>query len=104
MDMTEGWNVDDVDIPDHSQLVDLMVTQRETEANLVRSILEDAGIHCILLCHVPPNVYPFTVDGLATIRVQVLDTQLDDARAVLKEHEEIPEASPDEDPEGINGE
>ncbi len=95
--------MDKKEMPDHSDLVDLMMTQRETEANLVRGILQEAGIHCILLHHVPPSVYPFTVDGLAAIRIQVLDTQLDAARAVLREHQEISETSPDEDLEGIDG-
>ncbi len=84
---------------DHEKLVQLMSTQSEPEANIVRSLLEGAGIDCALVTQVPHGIYPFTVDGLAVIQVKVLDSQLEDARAVLEGYESGPEAIPEDGPE-----
>ena len=72
---------------DRDRLVELMVTQSEAEANIVRGLLEEAGIHCAFLTPVPHNIYPFTVNGLAAIRIKVLESQLEAAQALLREHE-----------------
>ncbi len=64
-----------------------MTTQDETEANIVKGLLEESGIHCALLTQVPHNIYPFTVNGLAAIRINVLESQLEEARTVLRDHE-----------------
>ncbi len=80
---------------DRDKLVELMITQSEAEANIVSGLLEEAGIHCALLTPVPHNLYPFTINGLAAIRIKVLESQLDAAQALLREHErgaaEIPD-------------
>ncbi len=72
---------------DHDKLVVLMTTQSEPEANIVKSLLEEAGIHCALLTQVPHNLYPFTVNGLAAIRIKVLESQLEAAKTLLREQE-----------------
>ncbi len=91
----------DEDHLDRDKLVDLMTTQSEAEANIVRGLLEEAGIHCALLTPVPHNLYPFTIDGLAAIRIKVLESQLEAAQALLREHESSPEDSLGENgPEG----
>ena len=72
---------------DHDKLVVLMTTQSEAEANIVKSLLEASGIHCALLTQVPHNLYPFTVNGLAAIRIKVLDSQLEAAKEVLRDQE-----------------
>ncbi len=72
---------------DHDKLVVLMTTQSEPEANIVKSLLEESGIHCALLTQVPHNIYPFTVNGLAAIRIKVLESQLEAAKELLREQE-----------------
>ena len=84
---------------DHDKLVVLMKTQSETEANIVRSILEGSGIHCALLTQVPHNIYPFTVDGLAAIKIKVLDSQLEAAQALLRDYERSAELDVDDVPD-----
>jgi hypothetical protein len=81
---------------DRDKLVELMITQSESEANIVRSLLEEAGIHCALLTPVPHNLYPFTVNGLAAIRIKVLESQLEAAQALLREQESSASDIPDE--------
>ena len=87
---------------DEGKLVDLMVTQSETEANIVRGILEESGIHCALITPVPHNVYPFTVDGLAVIRIKVLDSQLGAAQTLLADYQSDSNAANDVDPGNLN--
>jgi hypothetical protein len=72
---------------DHDKLAVLMMTQSESEANIVHGLLAASGIHCVLMTQVPHNIYPFTVDGLATIRIKVLDSQLEIARTLLRDYE-----------------
>lgn len=72
---------------DREKLVVLMITQSEAEAQIVKGLLEEAEIHTALLTPVPHNIYPFTVNGLATIKIKVLESQLDQAREILRDYE-----------------
>lgn len=72
---------------DKEKLVVLMVTESETEANIVKSLLEASEINCVLVTQVPHNVYPFTINGLASIRIKVLDSELEAAKALLHDYE-----------------
>ncbi len=72
---------------DHDKLAVLMITQSESEAEIVHGLLEESGIHSVLETPVPHSLYPFTVDGLATIRIKVLESQLEDAREILHDCE-----------------
>ncbi|HOD73798.1 MAG TPA: DUF2007 domain-containing protein [Candidatus Bipolaricaulis anaerobius] len=53
------------------------------QAELVASFLRGEGIPVQFRSHVPPSVYPFTVNGLAEVRVLVPAVDLDRAREVL---------------------
>jgi len=84
---------------DRNEAVELMTTQSEPEANLIRGLLAASGIECVLVSQVPHNIYPFTVDGLATIQIKVLDSQLEEARTLLRECREGADlAGPTQDP------
>jgi hypothetical protein len=72
---------------DQQKLVELMVTQSETEANIIKSILEASQIGCVLVTQVPHNVYPFTINGLAAIKIKVLDSDLAAAKSLLRDYE-----------------
>ncbi len=72
---------------DHDKLVDLMSTGSETEANIVRGLLEASQIRCVLITPVPHNIYPFTVNGLAQIKIKVLDSDLEAAKSLLQDYE-----------------
>jgi hypothetical protein len=99
--------MEDISVPeeahlDRDKLVELMMTQSEEEANIVKGILEGSGIRCVLVTQVPHNVYPFTVDGLAAIRIKVLDSQLEAAQTVLRDYQTTGESLKDNDPEESN--
>ncbi|MEW6216089.1 MAG: DUF2007 domain-containing protein [Candidatus Bipolaricaulota bacterium] len=57
----------------------LTTTIGEPQAQLVASFLRGEGIPIQFRSHVPPSVYPFTVNGLA--EVQILVPAADLARA-----------------------
>ncbi len=82
---------------DHDKLAVLMITQSESEAGIVHGLLEESGIHSVLETPVPHNLYPFTVDGLATIRIKVLESQLEEARALLHDYESNAHAGEDDE-------
>ena len=72
---------------DREKLVEVRKVQSEIEANIIKSLLESAGIECVLVTQVPHGVYPFTVDGLAEVRIKVLDTEVNRAREIVDGYE-----------------
>jgi len=66
-------------------LVELTVVHHDVEASMIKSLLEEAGIDCLLVSQVPHSVYPFTVDGLGEIRLKVLASKLEEARAIVED-------------------
>lgn len=61
-------------------------TWNDTEAELVRGILESYGIPCQLSSEIPHAVVPLTVDGLGEIRLAVPSEAAEEARRILEEH------------------
>ena len=76
-----------------------MTTQSEPEANIVKGILEESGIDCVLVTPMLHAIYPFTVDGLAAIQIKVLDSQLEAAQELLRDYEAEVEEPLDENPD-----
>lgn len=76
----------------------LTVVYNEVEANLIKTILDEAGIDCLLVTQVPHSVYPFTINGLGEVKIKVLSSQLTDAQAVLAESRE--QRGDEADPQG----
>jgi hypothetical protein len=83
---------------DNEKLVELVVTQSETEANIIKSLLEASQIECVLVTQVPHNLYPFTINGLASIKIKVLDSNLEAAQSLLREHKDAA-LNEEQDPE-----
>lgn len=65
------------------EIVPLASFQGETEANIVRGILESGGIKVMLRGDNVQSVLPITTDGLGKVTVCVLREDLEEARAVL---------------------
>ncbi|MFB3903011.1 MAG: putative signal transducing protein [Acidobacteriota bacterium] len=66
----------------------LTVVYNDVEANLIKTILDEAGIDCLLVSQVPHSVYPFTINGLGETKIRVLASELENARAILAESRE----------------
>ncbi|HEU5179683.1 MAG TPA: DUF2007 domain-containing protein [Candidatus Polarisedimenticolia bacterium] len=59
----------------------------DSEAELVRGLLESYGIPCQVISHITHSVVPLTVDGLGEIRLSVPDEAADEAREILEAHQ-----------------
>ena len=58
----------------------------DSEANVVRSLLESYGIRVTVSSDLTHAVYPLTVDGLGEIRISVAEEQRDEALRILEAH------------------
>jgi hypothetical protein len=75
----------------------------QSEAEVIKSLLESHGITCLFRGRVLQSIYPMTVDGLGEIKIFVTEKDYDAALAVLSElpkPEEIEDFEKDGD-EGV---
>lgn len=71
--------------------VKLTETWGEAETYLLKGFLEGEGIEVRLRHHVPPSVYPLTVDGLAAIQILVKEEDYQRALGALEAYRTYPE-------------
>lgn len=67
----------------NSKIIELCRVPTEVDAIPIQSLLESYGIRCILQSDVTRSVHPFTVDGLAEVRILISDQDLDKAKDIL---------------------
>ena len=68
-------------------LVDIFDTNDDSEAMVVRGILESGGIEVLMTSvEAPAGVFPFSAMPLGHIRLQVLESQAEDALRVIAEY------------------
>ncbi len=67
-----------------SKIVELCRVPTEVDALPIQSLLDSYGIRCILQSDVTRSIHPFTVDGLAEVRILISDRDMDKARDILK--------------------
>ncbi len=61
-------------------------TWTNTEASVIKSLLEGYSIPCHITSEIPHRIYPVSAKGLAEIRIFVPALLADEARRILKEH------------------
>jgi len=61
-------------------------TWSDSEAELVRGILESHGIPCRASSDIPHHLVPLTVDGLGEIRLRVPLEAAEEARLILQDY------------------
>jgi hypothetical protein len=66
-------------------LVELCRVWGEAEALVIRSLLEANGIPCHFSSLVDHKVHPFSLDGLAEIRIFVHPDDIEDARILVSD-------------------
>lgn len=64
----------------------ILRTWDDSEAELVRALLESYGIPCWVSSQITHAVYPLTVDGLGEIRVSVPTEASEEALRLLEDH------------------
>jgi hypothetical protein len=67
-------------------------TWDDTEAELIRGLLESYGIPCSVISDITHAVVPLTVNGLGEIRLSVPEEAAEEAEGILLEHQK---AGPD---------
>ncbi len=72
----------------YMETVEIFRARDYIEAQLIKNLLKSNGIFSILVGQVPSSVYPFTVDGLAEVRVLVNKNDASDAKRLLENREE----------------
>jgi D-glycero-alpha-D-manno-heptose-7-phosphate kinase len=71
----------------------LLSTWSDSEAEMVRQLLDSHGIRCSVSSQVPHSVMPLSVDGLGEIRIHVSPEALDEARRVVAAYRDnLPES------------
>lgn len=70
------------------KLVELAKVQGDFEAQVLKGMLESEGIEVAVRTGVTPNILPFTVDGLGQVKLFVRESDLEAAKAVIRENEE----------------
>ena len=61
-------------------------TWSDTEAELIRGLLESYGIPCSVISDITHSVVPLSVDGLGEIRLSVPEEAAEEAEQILREH------------------
>jgi hypothetical protein len=67
-----------------AELRELRKVYGPVEADVIRSFLESQGIACVLKGRMVQSVMPYTVNGLAEIRVMVAEKDLEAAILILE--------------------
>jgi hypothetical protein len=71
-----------------SKLVEVYKARTEMEAQVIRGLLESFGIPSSLKANAAPSVHMFTFNGMAEVKVMVLDSQADEAKRLIENKSE----------------
>ena len=55
----------------------------EIEAQIIKSLLENYGIPCLLKSNAAPSVHMFVVDGMGEVKVMVWESMVGEARELI---------------------
>jgi len=65
------------------KLVEVYRAVGEMEAQVIRSLLQQYGIACLLKSNAAPSAHMFAVDGMGEVRVMVQDLVAEEARKLI---------------------
>ena len=67
----------------NEKMVQVYKAPNELEAQVIKGLLESYGIPCFLKSHAAPSVHMFTINGMAEVKVMVLDSMADRAKELI---------------------
>jgi hypothetical protein len=70
-------------LPESGKLVEVYKARTEMEAQVIRGLLDSFGIPSVLRSNAAPSVHMFTFNGLAEVKVMVLESLADEARELI---------------------
>ena len=68
----------------HEKMVAVYRAAGEAEAHVIKGLLENYGIPCLLKSHAAPSVHVLTIDGLGETKVMVWESMAGEARELIK--------------------
>ena len=68
----------------NEKMVEVYKAPNEMEAQVIKGLLESYGIPCFLKSNAAPSVHMFTFNGMAEVKVMVMDSAADKARGLIK--------------------
>jgi len=66
------------------KLVEVYRAAGELEAQVIRSLLEQYGIPCLLKSNAAPSAHMFAVDGMGEVRVMVWEEMVEKAKRLIR--------------------
>jgi hypothetical protein len=76
-------------LSNNEKIVEVYKARTEMEAEVIKGMLESFGIPSYLKSHAAPSVHWFTMDGMAEVRVMVLESMAGEARRLIKEENNV---------------
>jgi len=83
----------------HPDLVDVFVTEQESEAMVVHGLLESGGLESAVVTEEAQDVLPF-----GSIVIRVSPDEADEARRIIEEYKNAPTTEDDDDDEDSSDE
>lgn len=71
----------------NEKMVEVYHARNGMEAQVIKSLLESYDVPCFLKSNAAPSVHMFTVDGMAEVRIMVLESLVDKARELIVSEE-----------------
>lgn len=65
------------------KLVEVYKARTEMEAQVIKGLLESFDIPCVLRSNAAPSVHMFTMNGMAEVKVMVMDSRADEAKNLI---------------------
>ena len=70
------------------KLVEVYRAAGELEAQVIRSLLEQYGIPCLLKSNAAPSAHMFAVDGMGEVRVMVWEEMVEKAKTLIRSEDD----------------
>ena len=67
----------------NEKMVQVYHAHNEMEAQVIKSLLENYDIPCFLKSNAAPSVHTFTMDGMAEVKIMVLESLAPQARELI---------------------
>ena len=66
------------------KMVEVYRAAGEAEAQIIKGLLENYGIPCLMKSNAAPSVHMFTVDGMGEVKVMVWESMAEKARGLIE--------------------
>ena len=68
----------------HKEMVEVYRASSEVEAQIIKGLLENYGIPCLMKSNAAHSVHMFVVDGMGEVKVMVWESMAGEARELIE--------------------